>query len=247
MNPLSRIHSSWDPIKSLLNRDELVKLNSEIIPNQISYPDREDIFRVFSLPMNKVDVVILGQDPYHGKGQANGRSFAVNRKIPIPPSLSIIRKEVLEEGRFNTTWGANTLLMEEEEWKTLDHWEQQGVFLLNTALTVESGKAGSHLKYWEYFSEKVVRNLSQIRPCIWFLWGAKAKKYLPYINNSFIVDKYTESTIRDIPMLPDSNYVFTASHPASEAYKKDAGFYGCNHFKFANIILKKKFNININW
>lgn len=247
MKPTDRIDSTWEPIKSLLNREELIKLNTEIIPNQISYPASQDIFRVFSMPMNKVNVVILGQDPYHGPKQAIGKSFAVSSSTPIPPSLRIIREEVIEEGRKGTTWGATTLFMDKDEWKTLDHWEQQGVFLLNTALTVESGKPGSHLSYWKHFSQKVVRNLSIQNPCIWFLWGAKAKAYLPYVNKPFMVDKYNESTIRDIPMLPDNNYVFTASHPASEVYRKNAGFYGCNHFRFANIILQKKYNININW
>lgn len=247
MKPIEKIDSSWSPILPLLNTDELVKLRTEVLPNIIYYPKTEDTFRVFSLPLNRVRVVILGQDPYHGPNQATGIAFSVNKGIPIPPSLKNVREEVINSGQIGTKWGAHPLLMDENEWKTLKHWEEQGVFLLNTALTVESGKAGSHLNYWDNFTKKVVSFISYKKPAIWFLWGAKAKKYLPYIKNGYMCNAYDDSTIKQIPMIPENNYVFTASHPASELYNKNAGFFGCNHFRYANEILEKKFKININW
>lgn len=247
MRPTERIHSTWNPIKPLLNRPELIKLRTEILPNAITYPKTIDTFRAFSIPLPKVNVVILGQDPYHGSGQATGLAFSVNKDIPIPPSLRIIKKEVINSGSIGTKWGANSVLMDDNEWKTLNHWENQGVMLLNTALTVESSKPGSHLYSWKEFTKKVIHFISSNQPTIWFLWGAKAKAYLPYIREPYIVDKYDESTIKDIPILPSKNYVFTASHPASEVYKSNAGFLGCNHFRFANEILEKKSKNYINW
>lgn len=243
--PSDRIHHSWDSLKYLLNTDILLELKNEVIPNKIVYPKTMDVFKVFSIPLNKVKVVVLGQDPYHGAGQATGLAFSVNESVPIPPSLRIIQEEI-SQSIPSMDIELENLLMEEKEWKTLQHWHNQGVFLLNTALTVESGNPGSHLKYWEYFTKSVISFLSTEKNVIWLLWGAKARSYIPYIANPFIVDKYNDDTIKQIPDVP-KNYILTASHPASEVYKKNAGFFGCNHFKYANQILKiKKQNI-INW
>lgn len=245
MRPTDKIHHSWDSIKYVFNTEKFLHFRNEILPNCISYPKKENIFNVFSTPLNKVKVVILGQDPYHGPNQATGLCFSVNSQIPISPSLRVIKKEILESS-FNTTWGISTLLTEEKEWQTLEHWQQSGVFLLNTALTVESGKPGSHLKHWEYFTKIVISFLSTEQPCIWLLWGKKAQAYLPFIKDPFMVDKYDDETIELIPNL-SRNYVFTASHPASEVYRENAGFLGCNHFRFANKILEKKNLEIINW
>jgi len=247
MKPLDRIHKTWNHIKPLTNSESVLDLKQNVLPNIISYPKPLDIFRVFSMPLNKINVVILGQDPYHGLNQATGLSFSVNEETTIPPSLRIIKKEVLDNSSINEKWGENVLFMEEKEWKTLNHWETQGVFMLNTTLTVESGKPGSHIKYWESFTTNVIKNLSLKNPCIWLLWGKHAQKYLGCIQNSFIIRNYDEETIDMIPEYYDKNYVFLASHPASEAYRQNAGFLGCNHFKFANKVLEKIKNTYINW
>jgi uracil-DNA glycosylase len=245
MKPTERIHNSWDPIKPYLNTEELVYLRGTVLPSIIYYPKREDIFRVFSLPVNKVNVVILGQDPYHGPNQATGLSFSIHQSMPTPPSLKIIQQEI-EKSSIKQKWGTNPLFMG-GEWKTLNHWEEQGVLLLNTALTVESGKPGSHLKYWENFIKRVINYISSKNPCVWLLWGKKAQSFIPYINKPFIVDKYTDETIDNIPLYYDKNYVIRASHPASEVYRNNAGFIGCNHFKYSNTILEKTKKLYINW
>lgn len=211
MNPIDKIHPSWKPIIDILNEDEeLKKLNKDILPNCTYYPNRQDIFNVFSMDLKDIKVVILGQDPYPNEGQALGYAFAVSETTTKPASLRIIEKEVGHEID-----------------KTLFNWRQQGVFLLNTALTVEAKKAGSHLKYWENFTKEVIKYISFNNPCIWLLWGAKAFQYEKYLGKE--------------------NNILKAPHPAAEAYKSGAGYIGCKHFEIVNSILVEQNKEIINW
>lgn len=221
MNPKDKIHSSWLPfLTDVLEKDELLKeLNTKVLPNVVHFPKNEDIFNVFEMPLQNIKVVILGQDPYPTEGNAIGYAFAVNEDINKPASLRIIEKEVGHDID-----------------KTLKTWRDQGVFLLNTALTVQSGKAGSHLNYWKDFTTKVISHISQQNPCIWILWGKKAQEYRAFINKPSVLIVNG----KNIPVLqPGFNYVLTAPHPAAEAYSGGtAGFLGCNHFNQVNEILK---------
>jgi len=238
MTPFDNIHPSWHPILYLLRQDEFLHFRNEILPNILYYPDKYHIFRVFFMPVDKIKVVILGQDPYHGPNQANGLAFAVNSGITMPPSLRVIQKEL-----------GDTIEWHREDWRTLAHWEKQGVFLLNTALTVEAGKPNSHSQYWGNFIQRVVYFIGTQRPCIWLLWGQNAQRFsanLP-VKSIFNVRGYDEKTIQQIPSNEDYNYIMKASHPAAEVYRSDAGYLGCNHFKFANTILSKLGKETINW
>jgi len=242
MNPLDHFHASWKPLFGLLHQDSLAELSANILPNCVYYPHKENIFRVFRMPLNKIKVVILGQDPYHGPGQANGLAFAVNENISTPPSLGIIARELSDEG-LKDSHNYDT------PWKTLGHWEEQGIFLLNTALTVESTKPGSHLIYWNEFVSQVIKFIAINNPCIWLLWGKKAQSYTTYIPHKtiFNVKNYSKETIGGIPSNPYFNYVLKASHPAAECYSTNAGFLGCNHFHYVNTILMKNNQVQINW
>lgn len=231
---MNNIHPSWNPIVGLLYQEPLVTLNNNILPNISYQPKKEDIFNVFSMPLDDVKVVILGQEPYPTPGDAIGYSFAVPEDRRIPASLRIIRQELYNE------LGEELNMFPDSYWQPLEHWRRQGVLLLNTALTVETGKAGSHLKYWEQFTQRVIFHIATQNPCIWVLWGKKAEKFLPYITmNPFHVKGYDKETIKFLPASPDYNYILTAPHPAAEeSYSGDkAGFYGCNHFYFINEIL----------
>jgi uracil-DNA glycosylase len=231
MNPLDRIHSSWEPLLHYLNQESFLHFKYEILPNILYYPeDRNNIFRVFSMPLQDIKVVILGQDPYHGRGQATGLAFAVCPMTSTPPSLKFIHQELYGIEEIPAIW------------KTLEHWEEQGVFLLNTALTVESGRPGSHLEYWNEFIQQVIAYIGRNHPCIWLLWGQKAQRFMFNLpaKSLFNVQGYNMDTITQIPISEDYNYVLRAAHPAAEAYQSNAGFLGCNHFKFANIILQKQ-------
>lgn len=222
------IDESWNSIKPLLYQEPLVTLNH--ILNDISYqPVKKDIFNVFKMPKNNIKIVLLGQDCYPTPGDAIGYSFATRKENKLPASLRIIQKELLNEypdTKIN------------EEWKTLQHWIEQGVFLLNTALTVETGKAGSHLQYWMDFTKHVIRTISNDNPCIWILWGKFAQNCSGNIKNGIFVNQYTN--INEMPISPYNNYIITAPHPAAEIYSGGkAGFYGCNCFKKANFIINK--------
>lgn len=243
MNPREVIHESWIPVISAeLYKQPLQHLNEEILPNISYQPQSHNIFRAFEMPVNKIKVVILGQDPYPTPGDAIGKAFAVSLDTRVPVSLRNIRQETMSSvGQYNVYCHDN--------WKTLEHWSEQGVFLLNTALTVETGKAGSHLKYWEEFTKRIISFIAHTQPCIWILWGAKAQKFRPYISkNIFSVKGYDINTIKEIPGDDKFNYILTAPHPAAEAYSGgNAGFYGCNHFLFINEILNKTRQSPINW
>lgn len=235
MNPKEIIDASWNPILPKLNQEPLITLNRDILPNISYQPKAENIFRVFSMPLNQIKVVILGQDPYPTPGDAIGYSFATIPSRNMPKSLGIIAKEI-ENEELKTGFFDSDIA----HWKTLEHWTQQGIFLLNTALTVETAKAGSHLKYWSDWTKTVIQFISKQNPCIWILWGKKAQSFIPNILNPFHVNGYDKDTIEDILVHPDYNYILTAPHPAAELYSGGkAGFYGCNHFIFVNKILAK--------
>lgn len=234
MNPKDIIDKSWYPIVGNLNKEPLTTLNRDILPNTSFQPSKENIFRVFSMPVDKIKVVILGQDPYPTPGDAIGYSFATIAERKMPRSLKIIAQEIENEGLKTGFFDSDI-----PEWQTLEHWTESGIFLLNTALTVQTGTAGSHLKYWSEWTKQVISFISNQNPCIWILWGKKAQSFIPYINNNpFHVKGYDKETIENIPANTDYNYILTAPHPAAELYSGgNAGFYGCNHFLFVNKIL----------
>ena len=248
MNPTEIIDKSWIPVLSQLHQEPLKSFYEELLPNISYQPLKEDIFRVFEMPVNKIKVVILGQDPYPTPGDAVGLAFATRAERKLPASLRIIIQEIGESVYYFSREDFKPTY-DDSDWKTLDHWRKQGVFLLNTALTVETGKAGSHIKYWEEFTKKVIQYISVQNPCLWLLWGAKVQKFIPSIKSCpFMVKGYNKTTIQDIPANNDYNYILTAPHPAAETYLGGkAGFYGSNHFVLVNKILKKNKLKQINW
>ncbi len=182
------------------------------------FPPPDRIFYAFDLcPFDKVKVVILGQDPYHGTGQANGLCFAVNEGVKLPPSLQNIFKEIEHDLGREVTKAGN-----------LERWAKQGVLLLNATLTVSAHQAGSHQgKGWEVFTDAVVRTLSAQREGIVFmLWGNYAKEKGKGIDWG-------------------RHLVLEAAHPSP--FSAYSGFFGCKHFSQANEYLKKKGKGEIEW
>ena len=182
------------------------------------YPPKDDLFRAFhETPLADVKVVILGQDPYHNVGQAMGMSFSVRRGIEVPPSLVNIYKEIHDDiGCAIPSHG------------DLTHWARQGVFLLNTVLTVRAHQANSHAGIgWEEFTDAVLRALdAQGRPIVYLLWGAPARKKKAMLQGS-------------------SQLILEAPHPSPlSAYR---GFFGCRHFSKANAFLKDHGIEPIDW
>ncbi|MEX2512730.1 MAG: uracil-DNA glycosylase [Cyclobacteriaceae bacterium] len=182
------------------------------------YPKGRHIFNAFELcPIEKVKVVILGQDPYHGPGQAHGLSFSVQEGIPFPPSLINIFKEL-----------KNDLGIPVPSHGNLEKWAKQGVLLLNATLTVEAHKAGSHQNQgWEIFTDAVIEQLAAKRDHIVFmLWGAFARK--------------------KAAVIPDTHHLkLYAPHPSPLSAHR--GFYGCQHFSQANQYLLENGHEAIQW
>jgi len=182
------------------------------------YPPEKDIFNAFKLtPFEQVKVVIIGQDPYHGEGQAHGLCFSVQNGIKIPPSLRNIFKEINAEFDFMIPSCGN-----------LEKWAKQGVLLLNATLTVRSNKAGSHQKKgWETFTDAIISKISQEKSGIVFLlWGNYA------INKAQLIDK-------------NKHHILTAAHPSPLSAHR--GFFGCNHFAQTNELLSKEGKQAIDW
>ena len=149
------------------------------------------------------------------KGDAIGLSF-INGTDKIPFSLKVIYKELENEGFAGPD---------------IKTWTEQGIFLLNSALTVESGKSGSHSFYWKNFTQSIIKFLSKENPCIWILLGKNAQEFKQCIYNPFIVKGYDKNTIEELPLKLDSNYVLEAPHPEAEDYSGGkAGFYNSNIF-----------------
>ena len=194
-----------DPIFKSEYFRELTDQHRKHITNSIVYPKRGKTFRAFQMcPLESVKVVILGQDPYHD-GSATGLAFA-NDGGRVSPSLNNIIQAVRND------FGAVSVD------KSLESWAKQGVLLLNTALTVEKGKAGSHINMWMPFTRDIITRLSVEKPdLIWVLWGKKAQEYEKHI------------------MYPAGHTILKAPHPAAESYSGGkAGFFTCGHFKKIN-------------
>lgn len=182
------------------------------------YPDMYDIFNALKFTSyGDVKVVILGQDPYHGEGQAHGLCFSVKKGIEPPPSLKNIFKEL------NRDTGMKTPSHGE-----LTSWANQGVLLLNTVLTVRAGEANSHKGMgWEIFTDRVIQLLNDREdPIVFILWGANARRKKETITNT-------------------RHFVLEAAHPSPlSAYN---GFFGCGHFSKTNKILKSLGKTPIDW
>jgi uracil-DNA glycosylase len=195
--------------------DIAAKVNSAYA-DTICYPPKSEVFRAFELcSLEDVKVVILGQDPYHGPAQANGLAFSVHAGQKAPPSLRNMLKEVWDD-------------VGGMPWVDLTRWAEQGVFLLNTVLTVEEKKPGSHSKFgWETFTDEVIRTISQHQPHVVFmLWGNYAQKKEVLIDTS-------------------KHLVLKAPHPSPlSAYQ---GFFGCKHFSQANVFLEGKGLSSVKW
>lgn len=214
--------NNWQPyLEEELKKDYFVALLNTLkkeYETKKVYPEKQNIFRAFDLTSYKdVKVVIIGQDPYHQKGQAHGLSFSVEPGVKTPPSLANIYKELQSD--LNCTIPNNG---------NLEKWARQGVLLLNAVLTVEDSKPNSHKDLgWENFTKQVVMELNKREESIVFLlWGNNAKVFLPLINAK-------------------KHFVLTASHPSPfSAYN---GFFGCRHFSKANAILKLLKKEPIDW
>jgi uracil-DNA glycosylase len=182
------------------------------------YPPPAQIFHAMdACPFDKVRVVILGQDPYHGHGQAHGLSFSVPDGVPPPPSLQNIFKEIRDDLGVPIPTSGN-----------LDRWAHQGVLLLNATLTVEAGQAGSHQgKGWEPFTDAIIKTLSDKREhLVFMLWGRYAQQKASLIDAS-------------------GHLILQAPHPSP--FSAHSGFFGCKHFSKANEYLKRNDLETIKW
>jgi len=217
-----KINPSW---KSALQEEfdkpyfsSLVEFVKQAYASQMIYPPGNLIFNAFDqCPPENVKVVILGQDPYHGPGQAHGLCFSVNDGIEFPPSLVNIFKEINRDLGINIPSTGN-----------LNRWAKQGVLLLNATLTVESHKAGSHQgKGWEIFTDAVIRYLAENKSgLVFMLWGSYAQQKGAFIN-------------------PEKHLILKTSHPSPLSVYR--GFNGCGHFSAANQYLQSKGENVVDW
>ena len=198
--------------------EELVGFVREEYRTREIFPRAGNIFRAFDkCPLDRLKVVIIGQDPYHGPGQANGLCFSVNDEVPFPPSLQNIFKEVCEDVGAPRPRSGN-----------LDRWAEQGVLLLNAVLTVRAHEAASHAgRGWERFTDAVVRAIAERKSeVVYLLWGSYAQR---------------KGAIAD----PARNCILKAVHPSPlSAYR---GFLGCRHFSQANAYLRSVGKEEIVW
>ena len=217
-----KIEPSWKKVLShefsLPYFTELREVVRKNYTESIAYPPPKLIFNAFDLcPFDSVKVVIIGQDPYHGKGQAHGLCFSVPEGIPVPPSLQNIYKELHDDIGKEISASGN-----------LEHWAKQGVLLLNATLTVLSGRAGSHQGLgWETFTDAVIQKISdQKEHVVFLLWGKYAQEKGKNIDES-------------------KHLVLRAAHPSP--FSAHNGFFGCRHFSKTNEYLKEHGIEPIEW
>ena len=218
-----RLEASWkarlaDEFSKAYMQDLRAFLSKRGREGAVIYPPGRKIFNALdSTPFEHVKVVILGQDPYHGPGQAHGLCFSVPPGVPPPPSLQNIFKEIHDD-----------LGLPQPRHGHLRHWAGQGVLLLNAVLTVERGRAGAHQgKGWEAFTDRVVRVLNDGRDgLVFMLWGAYAQRKGTGIDR-------------------DRHLVLEAPHPSPLSAHR--GFFGCRHFSQANAWLERRGETPVDW
>jgi uracil-DNA glycosylase len=216
------IHESWKEVLfDEFNKSYFGDLKKFLVKEKAMhtvYPPGNLIFNAFNqTPFDQVKVVLLGQDPYHGKGQAHGLCFSVPQGIAAPPSLVNIFKEIQTDIGLPVPNHGN-----------LEAWAKQGVLLLNATLTVRANQALSHQgKGWETFTDRVIQVLSERKKgLIFLLWGRNAKAKEAFIDAS-------------------KHFVLKAAHPSP--FSADSGFFGCRHFSKTNEILQRQSATPIDW
>lgn len=221
--PDIHLHQSWKaPLLPEFQSDYMAQLKTFVVAEKAKgkqiYPKGSEWLRALDLtPLDKVRVVILGQDPYHGPGQAHGLCFSVKPGVPPPPSLVNIYKELQSD-----------LGIPRPNHGFLEHWAQRGVLLLNSVLTVEMAKAASHQgKGWERFTDAVIRLVNaKEQPVVFLLWGAYAQKKAAFVDGS-------------------RHLVLKAAHPSPLSAHN--GFLGCRHFSQCNAFLEAHGMAPIDW
>lgn len=220
INPV--IHESWKEVLSdEFNKPYFLELKKFLVEEKakhVVYPPGNLIFNAFNkTPFDQVKVVLLGQDPYHGPGQAHGLCFSVPKGIAPPPSLVNIFQEI-----------HNDVGLPVPDHGNLEAWASQGVLLLNATLTVQANKPLSHQnKGWEIFTDRVIQVLSEKKKgLVFLLWGRNAKAKEAFIDGS-------------------KHFILKAAHPSP--YSADSGFFGCRHFSKTNEILQKQSLTPIDW
>lgn len=219
---MGMIQNDWlEPLKPEFSKPYYKKLYEKVqeeYNTRLVFPPANDIFNAFDFtPLSEVKVVILGQDPYHGDGQAHGLSFSVKPGVKIPPSLVNIYKELQTDvGCYIPNNGY------------LEKWARQGVLLLNTVLTVCAHQANSHRGIgWEEFTDAAIRILNeQDRPIVYLLWGRPAQSKKSMLHNP-------------------KHLILTAAHPSPLSAHN--GFFGCKHFSQTNEFLKQNGLEPIDW
>jgi uracil-DNA glycosylase len=218
-----RLHESWRaPLAPVFASPGMAALKAFLLAEKaagkIIFPRGSEWFRALDLtPLDRVRVVILGQDPYHGPGQAHGLAFSVRPGVRIPPSLVNIYKELHSD-----------LGIPPARHGFLEHWARQGVLLLNTSLTVEQGQPASHKgRGWEAFTDAVIRLLdAREQPCAFLLWGSHAQVKAAHVDGS-------------------RHLVLMAPHPSPLSAHN--GFFGCRHFSRTNQWLEAQGLAPIDW
>jgi uracil-DNA glycosylase len=220
------VPDSWKPaLEPVLATPQARKLGGFLKAEEAAgkriYPPRGLRLAALALtPLDQVKVVVLGQDPYHGPGQAHGLCFSVARGVKVPPSLVNVYKEIESD-----------LGLPRPSHGNLENWARQGVLLLNNALTVEDGKAGSHQKLgWEAITDAAVAAVAaKAEPCVFLLWGSHARN----------------KALRVPGLLSSHHLVLTAPHPSP--LSAHSGFLGCKHFSQANAFLEAKGRGAVDW
>jgi uracil-DNA glycosylase len=214
---------TWSDILSDEKEKEYFKnviqfINNEKAQGKTIFPPKSLIFNALQhTPFNEVKTVILGQDPYHGPGQAHGLSFSVPDGVPLPPSLKNIYKEIESDLGIAPSKSGNLL-----------RWAKQGVLLLNAVLSVEASRAGSHAdKGWEIFTDKIIESLATKKEhLVFILWGNYARKKASKVD-------------------PERHLILASAHPSPLSAHN--GFFGCKHFSKCNEYLRSHNICEIDW
>jgi len=228
----NQFHPDWKPLFGFLTEAPLTRLFEEWHIRGM-LPEKEVLFKPFSMSPKEIKAVIFGNQPYFIHNRNNGLAYGIKEGLKVPPATWIVNKEMLLD---------NVPMKQGRNANTLEHLPPQGVFLLNLSLTCQMNYEINHLSHWRYFVRRTVKIITDQNPCIWMLWGINAQQIKPYLKDRIDANAYNEADLFEIPSNSDFNYILEAAHPSSRT-----GFSGCKHFYKANEILKRTKSCIIEW
>lgn len=247
MEFLNNFHLSWKPIIALFHTDKFRNYHKQLVESGSITINFNELFDIFQMPVYKIQTVILGKSPHYIGGSNGGYAYSSSPLSRyMRPELKVIREclilEYAQQRKVN--YEDCLFLTDKQEWSTLEHWVNQGVFLLNIAPILDGNDEEVHRRIWDPIIKRIIVHIAKENPTIWNVWGDEFDQYKTYIINSLSTRGYDNNDIASIPADTTKNYIVEAPYPEG---RNENAFYNFNPFFTTNVILSKTKYNSIKW